>query len=121
MAHVSALPHPPIMDDDGFRDFPITSLVLGDSRALVLGRPAALRRTASRKAVSGSDAAPWKTALHRATRCASFWQSLVAALLALLAGLLLALTALQPPPRPSGGLPVHPAALTAPLVHVVLT
>ena len=54
MAPASPLPHPPFMEDDGFRDFPITSLVLGDPRALVLGRPAAVGRAAAPNAVSGA-------------------------------------------------------------------
>lgn len=122
MAHASALPHSPFMEDDGLRDLPITPLVVGDSRALVLGRRVVLGRAASPTAVRGTDAAAWRTALRGAARWPWQWQVLLAAAVAtLVAGVVLAGTLLQSTPGQSVGLPVHPATFSAPVVRMVAT
>jgi hypothetical protein len=122
MAHASALPHSPFMEDDGLRDLPITPLVVGDSRALVLGRRVVLGRAASSTAVPGTDAAAWRAAFQGAARWPWQWQVLLAAALAtLVAGVVLAGTVLQSTPGQSVGLPVYPATFSAPVVRMVAT
>ncbi len=123
MTHHSASLHSPFVDDEGWMDLPITPLVIGDPRALVLGRRAALLSAAPMHAGAGANATAWRAALQRAANWPRHGQVLAGGLVAVLlvTMLLLALAALRTPPRLSSELPVRPASFTAPAVRVVTT
>jgi hypothetical protein len=122
MTQHSALPCPPFHETDGLRDFPITYLVLGDPRALVLGRPVDLAREGLMEAQAGGMAARWWGPQHRTRPGRWHWQVLgVAGLIALAVGALLPLKALPVQSDLARGLPVGPATLAGAAVRVVAT
>ena len=117
MTQQSPSPLLPFADCEGLRDFPITHLVVGDPRALVLGRPAPPRRAGSEDAVLAANVSPWLAALRSAARWSWHWQ--LGALASVIA--LLTATMLQAAWGIPGGLPVRPATLAPVAVRVVAT
>ena len=117
MTQQSPSPHLPFADREGLRDFPITHLVVGDPRALVLGRPAPRRSPGASDAVLAANVSPWLAVLRSVGRWSWHWQA--GALASVIA--LFTATMLQPASGIPGGLPVRPA-MPGPLgVRVVAT
>jgi hypothetical protein len=120
MTQHAPLPHWPFMESEGLRDLPITHLVVGDPRALVLGRRAALQSMTSADAFMASSKPVRRPLLLAAARWPRSWQVLAAgATLVLVAGVLLANSVPQVASGAPRGLPVDPASASAPAVHVV--
>lgn len=101
MTQQSRAPHSPLEDNEGLRDFPITHLVVGDPRALVLGR---------RVAMEGHSLVE----LRRGPRWGVQWQ--IGAVISVIG--LVSVAALRTESGNARGLPVTPAA---PSVRLVAT
>lgn len=120
MTQHAPLPHWPFMESEGLRDLPITYLVVGDPRALVLGRRASLQAMTCADAVVPANTAVRRPLLLAAARWPRSWQVFAAGtMLVVLAGGLLANNAPQDAPGSSRGLPVDPAGANVPAVRVV--
>jgi len=120
MTQHAPLPHWPFMESEGLRDLPITHLVVGDPRALVLGRRAALQSMSSADAGVPASTTVRRPLLLAAARRPRTWQLLATgAMLVVLAAVLLANSAPQAASRASSGLPVDRASVNVPAVRVV--
>lgn len=120
MTQQASWPQWPFMESEGLRDLPITHLVVGDPQALVLGRRMAWQSPVCADAVVAAPTAVRRPLLLAVVRWPRSWQVLAAAaMVASVAGTLLANAAPRPSAPIATGLPVHPAALGVAAVRVV--